>query len=176
MRLELKHWAGESLPQGGRAECVLRCAHNSRGGPPLSMSARNLPATNQPNVLHAPMRSMQWWVVGGTALLLAAGEAAWSWVRYRREVQQEAERAAARLARMRARARYAACCAAAAERVWPDAAPAALPPPLPPLVPLPVERGPAVAPAPRAAAAVGKGAGGVDDELKAALLAEQWEP
>lgn len=111
----------------------------------------------------------QWWLVGGAALLLVAGEAAWSWEQYRREVQLEAERAAARLARVRARARHAAYCAAAAERVWPDVPYTMLPAPLQ----APVVRGLAAAPAPAPAASWGKG---VDSDLQVALLAEDWEP
>lgn len=116
--------------------------------------------------------TMQWWIEGNAAVVLIAGEAAWSWRRYRQEVLQEAERAAARLARARARARHAAYCAAAAERVWPDVPAAALPPPLP----APAVCMPAVAQEPTAAAAAAGRSKGVDSDLKVALLAEEWEP
>ncbi|KAI7837408.1 hypothetical protein COHA_008775 [Chlorella ohadii] len=118
------------------------------------------------------LRHWRWWIEGGAAVVLIAGEAAWSWRRYRQEVLQEAERAAARLARARARARHAAYCAAAAERVWPDVPAAALPPPLP----APAVCMPAVAQEPTAAAAAAGRSKGVDSDLKVALLAEEWEP
>lgn len=133
---------GWSMGWGGTMpRCRLLCARGSRGR-------------------HALPWPVQWWLMGGTALALVVGEAAWSWVRYRREVRQAAERAAARLARIRARAQRAAYCAAAATRVWPEPPPAAV-------------RWPADAPAP--AAAVGRGKP-VDPELRAALLADECEP
>ena len=163
---ELKSWR---VSYRGR-DCDGGCSHMTVGMPLsqclLALHSKGCCLSAQPSPARLPT---QWWLVGGAALLLVAGEAAWSWEQYRREVQLEAERAAARLARVRARARHAAYCAAAAERVWPDVPYSMLPPP-PPLPP-PAVRGPAAAPEP--AASRGKG---VDSDLKVALLAEEWEP